>query len=63
MGKLRRATQDCQDLEFCLLPPSKSYAKPNPPLTTSGGPKGFQMVGKRRVRAPYEVTSLLGGDA
>lgn len=66
MRKLGRATEGCQDLELCLLPPSKSYTKPNLPLTTSGGPKGFQIAGKRRVRAtsaPHEVTSLLGDDA
>lgn len=62
MGKLRRATKDCQDLKFCLLLPFKSYTNANPPLTTSGGPKGFQMVDKIRVRAmsaPHEVTSPL----
>lgn len=63
MGKLRGAAKNLQDFDLCLLQTSKNYTKPNPPLITSGGPEGFQMVYKWRVRAMsalHEVTITTG---
>lgn len=65
MGKLRGEEKKniYKDFHSCLLQTPKSYTKPSPSLVTSGGPRGFQMVYKRRVRALsalHEVTSPLG---